>query len=339
MATSRAEKSGGGSYSRHKCLLDDEGVPRRPVGRVKNATVYRGYDRPALDQQYNNLLKVPAAQLQAYRVRWAEESAAAKATIAHALDIPYGASNLETLDVFMPPGSGPWPVMVYIHGGYWRGGDKAECAYTARAFCRANILTVVINYGLVPATPIGEQVRHCAKAVRWVFDHIREYGGDPDQIFVTGHSAGGHLAAMLIAKPGGVPILPEGVIKGVCALSGIYDLEPILLSYLNESLHLSPADVAELSPVHHDRHRGVPIVFAVGALEGEEYLRQTQEIAARWSAGTGHVEVLVTGEDDHFSIRSGWDEPRNVIFNHILALMAPLAKASSRAVAAAAGKD
>jgi len=285
------------------------------------AAIFRDYDRLALDRQYNNLLKVPAAALERFRLRWSEESDAAKAAISNILDRPYGPTALEKLDIYKPSGAGPWPVVIYIHGGYWRSGDKAESGYIARAFSRDNILTVVINYGLVPATPISEQVQHCISAVIWVRNHIREYGGDPDRLFVIGHSAGAHLAAMLIAVPKGKSLLPEGTIKGICALSGIYDLEPVRLSYVNDSLHIADEDVTPLSPVRHNRQRDVPIFFAVGACEGDEYIRQTVEIAARWTSDPGKVELLITEDDNHFSIRSGWDEPGNKIYNRIRALI------------------
>jgi arylformamidase len=207
--------------------------------------VFRHFDRPELEREYDNRKKVPADLLEAYRARWRAGSCKARETMPCALDLAYGPSALEKLDVFMPEGGGRNPVQVYIHGGYWHFGDKAECSYVALGFSAAGVITVPINYGLAPEVRIGEQVRQCAAALRWVRDNIAEYGGDPEQIHVTGHSAGAHLAVMLATRDpdSGASPLPPGLVRSVCALSGIYDLEPVRFTVVNDAVRLAPGPV------------------------------------------------------------------------------------------------
>ncbi len=288
--------------------------------------VFGNFSRAELDQQYNNLVKVPADVLKAHRQYWEEESDRARRSWVHHLDIPYGVSTLEKLDIYQPSGGGPRPVVVYIHGGYWRSGDKADCGYLANALCGVGMVAVVINYGLVPATPVGKQVEHCAAAVRWTLENIRGYGGDPDQVIVIGHSAGAHLAAMLIATPTGHPILPEEALKGIYALSGIYDLEPVARSYLNESVALTEDDVRSLSPVRLTHHAKVPCIVGVGLSEGEEYVRQAQEMARHWEAGGARVALRLFANEDHFTIRSRWERGGNPVFDPVLELLPGLGK-------------
>ena len=152
--------------------------------------IFRQYDRAALDRQYDNAGKVDAEMLKAHRARWVEQSVRAREAIPCVLDVPYGTAAGERLDIFGPRGADLAPVQVYIHGGYWISNDKKDCSYVALGFVGAGFLTVVINYDLIPSVAMAEQVRQCRAALAWVHAHIREYGGDPEQIYVTGHSAG-----------------------------------------------------------------------------------------------------------------------------------------------------
>ena len=244
-----------------------------------NVMVFRHYDRAELDREYDNAAKVPAGTLQSYRARWAEQSRRARETIRCDLDLPYGPSAGEHLDIFRPKQSGLAPVQIYIHGGYWISNDKNDCSYVALGFVGAGYLTVVINYALIPTVGMAEQVRQCRAAVRWVAQNIERYGGDADRIYVTGHSAGGHLAVMLLADPE----LPRGSVKGITSLSGLYDLEPVHLSFVNAKLGLSEMDVKQLSPILLQPQVTAPrLLLTIGQDEGEEYIRQMNEFAAAW---------------------------------------------------------
>src|SRR5213592_2288331 len=243
--------------------------------------VFRDYDRAALDREYDNRAKVKDAP--EWLERYARESAEARAEISGRLDVAYGASPGETLDVFPAPSSAPAPVHVFIHGGYWHRLDKVDFSYVARGLLPAGATVVVINYALIPTVQMAELVSQCRASIVWVHRHAPSFGGDPNRIFVSGHSAGGHLVAMLMSTDwSAFAGLPADVIKAGCGISGLYDLEPIRLSYLNEVLKLTPESARRNGPVHRPPPRSGPLLLPVGGLEGAEYHRQGEELAAVW---------------------------------------------------------
>jgi len=263
-------------------------------------TVFLGYDRPALDRELNNREKV--ADAPRWLAWYAHESERARRELPCRLDVAFGAHPGERLDVF-PAGAGPAPVHVFIHGGYWHRLDKADFSFVARGLVPAGAAVVVINYALVPTVDLDELVRQCRAAVAWVWRHARGFGGDPERIFVSGHSAGGHLVGMLMSTdwPAFAGVPPDAL-KGGCGISGLYDLEPIRLSYLNDALALTPDVARRNSPCLLAPSRANPLLLAVGGAEGPEYHRQTDAQAGAWRARGLPVDVLDLTGHDHFSI-------------------------------------
>ena len=261
-------------------------------------SVFLHYDRAALDAEYNNRAKVKDAMQ--WLARYGAESARARAELPMRFDVPYGRHHAERLDVFLPAGSGPAPVHVFIHGGYWHRLDKADFSFVARAFPEA--VTVVVNYALVPSVDLDELVRQVRASIAWVHANARSFGGDPERITVSGHSAGGHLVAMLLATEWSKLGAPADVVKAGCAISGLFDLEPIRLCYLNDVLALSAESAQRNSPLQLKPGGRVPLVLALGAHEGPEYHRQTSTLAAAWRAHGSPVEIIDTAGHDHFSI-------------------------------------
>ena len=260
--------------------------------------MFRHYDRKALDAEYNNRAKVKDAM--AWLARYGAESARARAELPMQFDVPYGRHHAERLDVFLPSGAGPAPIHVFVHGGYWHRLDKADFSFVARAFPEA--ATVVVNYALVPSVDLDEQVRQVRASIAWVHANARSFGGDPARITVSGHSAGGHLVAMLLATDWAGFGAPADVVKGGCAISGLYDLEPIRLCYLNDVLALSPDVAQRNSPVHLEPSGRAPLALTLGAHEGPEYHRQTDDLAAAWRAVGVSIDVIDAAGHDHFSI-------------------------------------
>ena len=269
--------------------------------------VFREYDQQALDAEYNNRAKVKDAM--AWMTRAGAESARARAELPLRFDVPYGARHGERLDVFPAARPGPAPVHVFIHGGYWQRMDKADFSFVVRGLRPAGALTVVVNYGLVPSIDLDELVRQCRAAIAFVHAHAREWGGDPARISVSGHSAGGHLVAMLMATDWTAFGAPADVLEAGCAISGLYDLEPIRLCYLNDVLRLTPETARRNSPIHLVPTRPTPLILAVGASEGPEYHRQTDELATAWRARGVPIEVLDLAGHDHFSIVAELESP------------------------------
>jgi len=278
-------------------------------------SVFLHYDKKALDAEYNNRAKVKDAM--DWIARYGAESARVRAELPMRFDVPFGRHHAERLDVFpasgagLAAGSGPAPVHVFVHGGYWHRLDKADFSFVARAFREA--VTVVVNYALVPTVDLDELVRQVRASVAWVHTNARSFGGDPARITVSGHSAGGHLVAMLLATDWPRFGVPADVVKAGCAVSGLYDLEPIRLCYLNDVLGLTLESARRNSPVHLKPTGRAPLVLAVGASEGPEYHRQTTDLAAAWRALGAPVDIVDAAGLDHFSIVAELERPDSTL--------------------------
>ena len=288
--------------------------------------IFRDYDQTGLDAEYDNRSKVSDAQ--AILRRFAEQSRELRRQQACELDISYGPGVDELLDVFPAPAGavGPGPVQVFIHGGYWKALSKDEFSYVARAFTPNGCATVVINYGLIPSVDMGELVHQCRAALAWTYRNAAAFNGDPERLFISGHSAGGHLVAMMMATDwpafdSQLPALPANLVKGGCGISGLYDLEPIRLCFLNADLRLSPDDVIANSPVRLAPKGSGPLLLTVGGNEGPEYLRQSEDLAAAWRAHGAVVDVAVLPGQDHFSIVDQLSDPGTELSRLILAQM------------------
>ena len=262
------------------------------------------FDSDYLDAQYNNRLRVPDF-LTRHVLPWQADSQRVRAQQACVLDIPYGASGAEKLDVF-PAGGTRQPVVVFLHGGYWRSLDKADHSFVAPAFTARGACVVVPNYALCSAssaTTIEDIALQCALSVVWVLRNIEQYGGDPSCITVVGHSAGGHLTAMLAAcdwKKLGHD-LPAHALQSAIGISGLYDLAPIARApYLQNDLRLTSSQIARCSPVSFKAPR-TRFVAVCGGGESEEFLRQNALIEKAWGKRAVAVREAL-GQHNHFSV-------------------------------------
>ena len=273
----------------------------------------RKQDPAWLAAQYHNRARVPDhAEILA---RWARDSQAIRDTRPCQLDLAYGDTPAERLDVFRPsdaarepkarrrPGA---PMLVFIHGGWWRSLDKADHSFVAPALADAGAVVVVPNYALCPAVSMEEIALQTVRSLAWCWRHARELGADPERITVAGHSAGGHLAAMMLCtlwKRAGDD-LPDDLVKAALSISGVFDLEPLRRTpFLQPDLRLTPRSVRRLSPAGFPAPAGTLRAMA-GALESEEFLRHNRLIRRRWGALT--VPVCDTIADaDHFTVLEG----------------------------------
>ncbi len=258
------------------------------------------------DAQYNARAAIP--EHPAILRRWAERSEAALEAGPHRLDIAYGSDASERLDLFLPHAApGPAPVLVYFHGGYWRALDKRDQRFVAPPFAEAGALVVLPNYALCPAVSIEHIVRQTVQALAWVWRHAARHDGDPSRIVVAGHSAGGHLAAMLLQCRWHLvaPDLPPGLVRAALAVSGLYDLEPLRHApFLAADLRLDPTSARRLSPARMPPPAG-RLVALVGGDESAEFHRQQALVARAWGdrvhtgvvPGCHHMNVLHTLAD------------------------------------------
>jgi arylformamidase len=169
-----------------------------------------------------------------------------------------------------------------------------------------------VYYAQCPPVTMTELARHCRAATAFAWAHAREWGGDPDRLFVAGHSAGGHLTALLLATEwrNFAPGLPRDLVKGGVAISGLYDLEPIRLSYVNLKLHLDVDEAHALSPIHHVPPRAGPLAVAVGGDESAEFHRQQTDFVARWRARRRPVDIVDLPGLNHFSVMDAYANGR-----------------------------
>ncbi len=227
--------------------------------------------------EYSPRLSVPDAA--EYFRRWAEDSYAARQVLKHHANLAYGAGPQETLDLFPAPNSRY--LLVFIHGGYWRAFDKDDFSWLAPPLVRAGISVAVLNYALCPAVRLAEITEQCRRAVAWLSREAPRYGVQSPML-ISGHSAGGHLTAEMFATPWEAYGVALGAIAGGIAISGLFDLEPLLQVSVNSDLRLDPASARASSPVYKPPTLRVPLLLAVGALESSEFHRQSQLLHQTW---------------------------------------------------------
>jgi len=265
-------------------------------------------DTQWLERMYNNRMRVPDHG--DYFARWAAESTLARRSLPCEVDVPYGDGPRETLDVFAAPRAGA-PVVVFIHGGYWKAMDKSQHGFLAAALRDLGAAVVVPNYALCPQADIPRITLQMARAVAWAWRHAHRFNGDARRLVVMGHSAGGQLAAMMLACawPAVDAALPRDVVKAALGISGLYDLEPLMQTpSLQEVLRLTPAQVRRASPARLPAPARGRMTSVVGGDESGEYLRQNRLIQQAWGRERVPVAAVLPGLN-HFSVLDALARP------------------------------
>ncbi len=264
--------------------------------------IYKDYDQDDLDRQLD--LRRYWPDHQEHIDRWARASAAVRDVLPAVLDLAYGPGPKQSLDLFPAVGRDgrPAPLLAFVHGGYWQALDKSDFSYLAPAFVEDNIAFASINYDLAPKVTVPGIVSQIGAALTWLCTHGRDHLCDPERLFLAGHSAGGHLTALaLTGAYGPADGLPGRALKGACSISGIYDLEPIRLSYHQDILKLTPAAAHDLSPLKRPPVCPVPLTCAVGADETREFHEQQADLVAAWRAAGCTVDVVDLPGRHHFT--------------------------------------
>lgn len=281
-------------------------------------------DRATLDKLYNNREAVPTHPQDI--ARWATESARARAELPCHADIAYGPHPREILDLFTLAAPGG-PLLVFIHGGYWQAMSKGEAALIAHGFvCDGLANVATINYPIGPEAGMDQIVASIRRALLWLWHHAPAYGYDRTRIYVSGHSAGGHLTlmAMLTDWPTLDAGAPADLVKGGFSISGVYDLRPIRLSYLNDKLGMDDAVAARNSPLLllPATTSGLPpLTCAVGGAETPAFLQQQHDFVTAWKARGGQVTAITAPDKHHFDIVDQMAQPGAVLQTAMAAML------------------
>jgi arylformamidase len=274
--------------------------------------LYRDYDKAALDAQYN--IRARVTDHAEWSARWAVQCEAVLKTRPSRLNVRY---DKEALDVF-PAVKTPAPALIFIHGGYWQSRSKEDFCFIVPAFQDAGIAVVMVEYTLAPKATMDEIVRQNRAAVAFVHKNAREFGIDPARIHVAGHSAGGHLAAMMMVTDWAMHGLDRHPLAGGCAISGLYDLEPIRLCYLNDVLGMDAATAARNSPIHLVPRQAPPLILALGTAESEEFHRQQEVLSTLWRRHGLALEIADQPGDHHFSVIQRLGEGDSILHRSVM---------------------
>ncbi len=272
------------------------------------------FNRDFVEREYNNRDLVPDHP--AYFARWERDSQFVRETLPGALDLAYGSDARHRIDLFPAKGSGR--LLVFIHGGYWRGLDKRFFSWLAASWVAAGVSVALPNYRLCPAVRIEDIVDDILAATNWLFAEGGRYGLGTERVLVSGHSAGGHLTAAIFAAPRtSLRFDPERIAGGV-PISGLFDFEPLPLFSGNADLGLDAAQVERLNLYGRTPTVGAPMVVAVGGAESSEFQRQSRLIAEAWKPQV--KELLVLPDLHHFSVVDAFAERSNPLYESTLAL-------------------
>ena len=235
-----------------------------------------------------------------------------------ALDIAYGPTAAEHLDLY-PARAPDAPLHLFIHGGYWHSLSSKEFSFVAEGLVEAGVAVAVLNYDLCPNVTMTEIVRQNRAAVKWLYENAARHNCDPDRISVSGHSAGGHLTAMLMATDwAGAWGLPPDAVKSGCAVSGLFDLAPFEHSWLQPKLKLNAEEIERNSPIRHIPQSAGPLIVTLGGDESAEFHRQSQDFLAAWTrAGLPGAYLDLPGLN-HFTVLEGYMDRRSPLCSAIL---------------------
>lgn len=287
--------------------------------------VFLDYDQQALDQAYDQRNWAPNSAT--VIARYSSDSAAVRRQLPP-LTEHYGSGEDETLDIFTPavaPAAAAMPVMVFVHGGAWRALSKEDASAPAQTFVASGCLYVALNFSNLPSVRLPDMASQCRQALLWVHRNIARHGGDPNRIFVSGHSSGGHLCGVLLTTDWQALGAPADLLKGGVAMSGMYELYPVMKSSRSSYVKLQGNELAELSPMRHLDRIACPVIVVHGERESPEFQRQATEFATAL-AGMGRLRArLVLPDRNHFEVPEAFNDASSALSRAVLAMMAMVA--------------
>lgn len=267
--------------------------------------IYRNFDKKMLEREYS-----PSSCVDDYMVHVDEYVSASEAArrLASAVDlarydVAYGPLDSQRLDLFLPkPVAAPAPVQCFMHGGYWQELSKSYSSFAAPLFQYHGCAFAAFGYSLAPSRRLSDIVEECRTALAWLHRNAEWLNIDKERIFLSGSSAGAHLAMMLYTTDWEKRGLPGDIVKGVCAVSGIYDLEPIRLTYVNDKLSMDEEEAALNSPLSRRPSALTPVISAWGDNETGEFKRQSLALAEKLERDGAPLECMEIAGRNHFDV-------------------------------------
>ncbi len=284
------------------------------------APLYRNFESQAdIDREYDIERSVP--DFMVYARQYENSSADARRHLDHHADVRYGATCAEYVDIF-PAAQRKAPVLIFIHGGYWRILSAKEFSFVALGPQAAGVTTVVVNYALCPNVTLDEIARQIRAAIYWTHENIHDYNGDPERIYVSGHSAGGHMTAMaLLTDWRGDYGLPRDLVKGGISISGLFDIAPLQFSSMQKELHLDAGIIERNSPQYFARHVPAPLLITYGDDETSEFCRQSEDFLKVWADCGNKSRTLDQPGKNHFTAIMGFGGVQSSLCRAIFKLM------------------
>ena len=289
--------------------------------KPRGPAVWLDMDQAELDAAYDQIKYAP--NLPQITKRYATNSDAARARLGAPRRYSYGPTAIEALDLYVTDRANA-PINIFIHGGAWRGGLARDFGYPAELFVHAGAHYVVPDFiNVLEANgnlmAMAEQVR---RAVAWVYRNAQTFDGDPNRIYVSGHSSGGHLAGVVLVTDWPKEFnLPPDLVKGGLCCSGLFDLKPVRLSFRSSYVKFTDEVEQALSPQRHLDKLNAPLVIAYGTLETPEFQRQSRDFAAAVKAAGKPVQVLVGEGYNHFEIPETLANPYGLLGHAVLGQM------------------
>jgi arylformamidase len=279
---------------------------------------YKSFRQDELEYQYNPRVSVPEfpelAKIRSAQARKVRESAKSW------LNIPYGSSARETVDIYAA-GKAGGPVLVYIHGGYWRSGTKEDNANFVPAFTERGATVVLVEYDLCPKVTVTDIVRQTRASLAWTFRNILRYSGDPSRFYISGHSAGGHLTAMALANDWEREGVPRDFIKGAVAMSGVHDLDMVMHISTNEEIRMTPEIAKQNSPLANPPMVNCPLLIAVGGAEPEGWKQMSKDYYEFCKQRGLEAEYLEVPGANHYTMSEHLGTPASPLAQGIFGLM------------------
>ncbi len=275
----------------------------------KGPRVWLDMDQKELDDAYDQACWAPNREHLQKRRRLASERAIAR--IGQPKRVAYGPTEIEKLDIYQSNRPNA-PINVFIHGGAWRGGYAKDSAYMAEMYLGAGAHLVIPDFVWVQDAAgslmtMADQVR---RAVAWVYKNATSFGGDPNRLYISGHSSGGHLGGVVVITDWRQDFdLPADIIKGALLISGMYDLKPVRLSKRSKYVNFDDVTEETLSAQRHIDMINMPLIIAHGTLESPEFQRQSRDFAAAMKAAGKPVEFIVGEGFNHFEMQETMGNP------------------------------